>query len=223
MGTAVRSMTRPLGRSTRASTSPTGSGRSATARMPWAMPAMRSGDRASRSSITSEMVPRAASRSWALAARMSGWSPLAMTMSQPRAVTSLAARSLVAMPPVPRALPAPPARASMAGVTSSTVGMSLAAGSLRGSAVYRPSMSLRRISRSAWTAQATMPPRVSLSPTLISAVATVSFSLMMGRAPSSSRRAMVFSKFRRRSSWSTSSPVSRLWATVWLNSENSLS
>ena len=120
------------------------------------------------------------------------------------------------MPPVARSLPFPPARASISGVTASTVGIRRASGSFRGSAVYSPSMSLRRTSRSAPTEQATIPPRVSLSPTLISAVATVSFSLITGRAPSSSSRAMVFSKLRRRSSWSTSSPVRRIWATVWL-------
>ena len=146
-----------------------------------------------------------------------------MTMSQPWAVAIWAARSFVAMPPVARSLPFSPARARMSGVTSSTTGMSRASGSRRGSAVYSPSMSLSSTSRSALAEQATMAPRVSLSPTLISSVAMVSFSLMMGRAPSSSRRDMVFSKFRRRSAWSTSSPVSRIWATVWLYSENSLS
>ena len=153
----------------------------------------------------------------------SGRSPLVMTMSQPMAVTILAARSLVSMPPVASSLPFPPARASISGVTSSTTGMSRAAGSFRGSAVYSPSMSLSSTSRSAPTERATMAPRVSLSPTLISAVATVSFSLMTGSAPSSSSRAMVFSKFCRRSSWSMSSLVSRIWATVWLYWENSLS
>ena len=86
MGTAVFSITSPLGRSTRDSTAPTGSGRAATSRIPWAMPAMRSGLSASRSNITSEMVPRAASRSWTLAARMS-----AVRSSRARAI-SISAR-----------------------------------------------------------------------------------------------------------------------------------
>ena len=73
MGTAVFSMTSPLGRSTRRRTLPTGSGRSATSRMPFAMALMRSGVRASRSSMTSEMCPLAASRSVALASRMACW------------------------------------------------------------------------------------------------------------------------------------------------------
>ena len=51
---------------------------------------------------------------------------------------------------------------------------------------------------------ATMAPRVSLSPMPSSSVATVSFSLMMGRAFSSSSRCMVFRKFSNRSGWSTS-------------------
>ena len=47
-------------------------------------------------------------------------------------------------------------------------------------------------------------------------VATVSFSLMMGSAPSSSSRVRVFWKFSRRPSCSTSTPVSRICATLWL-------
>ena len=71
MGTRVRSMTRPLGRSTRRITAPTGSGSAATSRMPWAMPAMRSGVSLSRSSITALMWSFAASMSMALAESMS--------------------------------------------------------------------------------------------------------------------------------------------------------
>ena len=71
IGTAVFSMISPLGRSTRLRTAPTGSGSSATSLSPAAMPEIRSGLRASRSSITSEMAPRAASRSRAFAARIS--------------------------------------------------------------------------------------------------------------------------------------------------------
>ena len=59
-------------------------------------------------------------------------------------------------------------------------------------------MSLMRISRSARTFTATMAPRVSLSPTAISAVATVSFSLITGRAPISRSRKRVFWKLNRR-------------------------
>ena len=84
-------------------------------------------------------------------------------------------------------------------------------------------MSLISTSRSAWTFTATIAPRVSLSPTAISAVATVSFSLMTGRAPSSSSRDMVLWKFSLRWGSSTSDPVRRICATVWWYSENSLS
>ena len=119
----------------------------------------------------------------------SGWAPLAMTISTPSAVTIWAARSLVAMPPVPRAEPAPSDIPRISGVISSTRGISLASGWVRGLAVYSPSMSLSRTSRSARAQQATMAARVSLSPMeAISMVDTVSFSLMMGSAPSSSRR-----------------------------------
>ena len=140
-----------------------------------------------------------------------------MTMSAPLAVTIRAARSLVDMPPVPSAEPAPSASAITSGVISSTSGMSVASGWVWGLAVYRPSMSLSSTSKSALAQQQTMAASVSLSPMeVISSVATVSFSLMMGRASSSSRRERVFWKFCRRSVCSMSTPVSRIWATVWL-------
>ena len=139
-----------------------------------------------------------------------------MIMGTPWEVAILAAPSLVIMPPVPCRLPAPPAAASISGVMCSTTLMSLASGWVWGSAVYRPLMSDRRISRSACTLTATMADRVSLSPTLISAVLTVSFSLMMGTAPSSSRRSSVRSMLWRRSGSFTSSAVRRICATVWL-------
>lgn len=121
------------------------------------------------------------------------------------------------MPPVPNAEPAPSASASTSGVMRSTTGMSFASGWVWGLAVYRPSMSLNSTSRSAWMQQVTMAASVSLSPIeVISSVATVSFSLMMGSAPSSSSRVRVFWKFSRRPSYSTSTPVSRICATLWL-------
>jgi len=86
--------------------------------------------------------------------------------------------------------------------------------SLWGSAVYRPSMSLSRIRRSALTLWATMAPRVSLSPMTISSVAMVSFSLIMGSVPSSSSRFRVLMKFPRRFSFTVSSLVISSWATV---------
>ena len=64
--------------------------------------------------------------------------------------------------------------------------------------------------------QVTMAARVSLSPMeVISSVATVSFSLMMGSAPSYSRRVRVFWMFSRRLACSMSTPVSKICATVW--------
>ncbi len=108
-------------------------------------------------------------------------------------------------------------------VSFSTRLISFAFGSLCGSAVYSPSMSDSRISRSALTVVATTALSVSLSPMTISSVVTVSFSLMTGSAPSSSSRNSVFWMLCRRSSWSMSLLVSRICATVWLYSENSLS
>ncbi|MNS78096.1 hypothetical protein D3C72_1116980 [compost metagenome] len=52
----------------------------------------------------------------------------------PHEVAMRAAATFVAMPPVPRSLPAPPARASIAGVMAATVTRRLASGLVRGSA-----------------------------------------------------------------------------------------
>ena len=71
---------------------------------------------------------------------------------------------------------------------------------------------------------ATMADRVSLSPMLISSVEMVSFSLMMGSAPSSNSRSKVTWKFsRRRPPPAMSGRGMSSWATVWLYSVNSLS
>jgi hypothetical protein len=131
-----------------------------------------------------------------------------------------AAFNFVAIPPVPSAEPGLPASARSSGVISRTSGISFAPPSFRGSAVYSPSMSLSRMSRSAPTHRATMADRVSFSPMVVdtptSSVATASFSLTMGRALSSNRRWTAFSKFCRRWGKFTSSAVSSSWATVWL-------
>ena len=71
IGTVVFSINRPFGRTILRCTWPTGSGRAATSRMPFAISARRVGVRASRSSITGPIVARAASRSRRLAARIS--------------------------------------------------------------------------------------------------------------------------------------------------------
>ena len=88
MGTAVFSITSPLGRSTRFRTAPTGSGRAATSKMPFAMAPIRSGVKARRSSITSLMCPLAAAMSSALAARM------ASTLSGARRASAIRSRTL---------------------------------------------------------------------------------------------------------------------------------
>ena len=141
-------------------------------------------------------------------------------MSQPLAMAISAAFSLVAIPPVPRAEPGAPASARSSGVISRTSGMRAAWSSLRGSAVYSPSISLSRISSSAPTHWATMADRVSFSPMVVatptSSVATASFSLTMGRALSCKSRSMALTKFCRRWGKLTSSAVSSSWATVWL-------
>ena len=69
----------------------------------------------------------------------------------PAAAAFCAASSLVRMPPVPTELPAAPAMAMISAVSSSTSSIGCASGSLRGSAVYRPSMSVAISSRSAST------------------------------------------------------------------------
>jgi hypothetical protein len=103
---------------------------------------------------------------------------------------------LVIMPPRPIVLPAPPAIASSEGSPAITRFSSVADGSWRGSAVYRPCWSVRITSASASIRLATSAPSVSLSPTLISSVTTVSFSLMIGTTPSRSRVSSVERAFR---------------------------
>ena len=89
--------------------------------------------------------------------------------------------------------------------------------------VTKPSTSDKITSRSAFTLTATRAERVSLSPTLISSVAMVSFSLIIGNAPSSNKRKRVFPKFSCLSSAVKSEPVKRICATVCPYSANSLS
>ena len=66
-------------------------------------------------------------------------------------------------------------------------------------------------------------PRTLWCPVSISAEDTESFSLTMGMVPISSSAENVPDKCSARSGSSTSSPVSRIWATVRLYSEKSLS
>ena len=110
----------------------------------------------------------------------SGSRPQAMTVEAPEPAARLAARILVSMPPLPMLDPAPPAMRSSAASPACASCTNSADGSRRGSAVYKPFWSVRMTSKSASIRLATSAPKVSLSPTLISSVTTVSFSLMTG-------------------------------------------
>ena len=114
--------------------------------------------------------------------------PLQMTSGMPAAPSTRALVSLVIMPPDPTALPAPDAPARISGVMRSTRLMSWADGSVLGFDVYRPSMSLRITTRSAFARHATSAASVSLSPNLICSTDTVSFSFTIGTAFNSTRR-----------------------------------
>ena len=129
----------------------------------------------------------------------SGRLPSAMATAMAELVATLAAAILVAIPPVPRLVPAPPAMRSISASILFTVGMSLALESRRGSAVQSPATSLSSIRRLASTRLATMAERLSLSPnlaSLISSVATTSFSLMMGTTLKSSKDRRVLRALR---------------------------
>ena len=93
--------------------------------------------------------------------------PFVITMSQPAAITIPAAESFVAMPPVPRQLPAPPAMRRISSVSAVTRWIKCASGLARGSESYSPSMSLSSTRRSAWQSRATMADSVSLSPSTL--------------------------------------------------------
>ena len=109
--------------------------------------------------------------------------PDAIIMLIPELVAAFAAWILVNMPPVPKPLPAAPALASTSGVISLTSYTSFASGWVLGFAVYSPSISLSRMSRSASTIPATSADMLSLSPIFRSSSATTSFSLTMGITP----------------------------------------
>lgn len=74
--------------------------------------------------------------------------------------------------------------------------MNLASGFLRGSESYRPRWSVRMISVSASIRLVTSAPSVSLSPSRISSVTTVSFSLTIGTTPRRSSANSVLRAFR---------------------------
>ena len=117
--------------------------------------------------------------------------PWQMTMGMPAAMSTRAALIFVIMPPEPTPDTAPPAAARMSRPTRSTTGMSVAAGSICGFAVYSPSMSESITMRSASMRQATSAAKVSLSPKRICSTDTVSFSFTMGTTDSSRSRVSV--------------------------------
>ena len=112
----------------------------------------------------------------------SGSLPLTINVWIPEAVQRCAAWILVCIPPVPTLLPAPPAMASMSGVIRSTLSISLACGFFRGSASNKPSISEQIMQVSACATNAVYAAKLSLSPTLSSLMATVSFSFTIGMA-----------------------------------------
>ncbi|CAB4802082.1 unannotated protein [freshwater metagenome] len=88
----------------------------------------------------------------------------AMTVRTPDQDAIFAAPNLLAIPPLPLFDPAPPATASNSASTETISSIREASASRRGSAVYRPSVSVRRTSVSALIMFATRAARRSLSP-----------------------------------------------------------
>jgi hypothetical protein len=87
-----------------------------------------------------------------------------MTVRTPDQDAMRAASSLLAMPPLPRPLPPPPARIASSGSSASTWVISSAVGSSRGSVVYRPSRSVSSTTTPAPTLWAVKAASRSLSP-----------------------------------------------------------
>ena len=110
---------------------------------------------------------------------MEGSAPLAMNTPQPERRAILAAVILEIMPPVAVTSVVPPAMASISGVIFSTTGRMRPVPFIS----IRPGAVERMTSWSASTRPATRAERVSLSPNLISAALTVSFSLITGMTP----------------------------------------
>ena len=109
-----------------------------------------------------------------------------MTQRTPSSATRAAARTLVAMPPVPTRCTLPPASASISGVTASTWLISFASGILArvgGVEALHVGEDDQRLGLD--DSPTTRPASVSLSPNLSSSTDTVSFSLMIGTTPSS--------------------------------------
>ena len=148
-----------------------------------AIQTFRAASRVGRGSTTVPTPARPAMASATTSAR----SAAAITVRTPDHDAILAAASLVAMPPLPRWLPAPPATRSRCWSTVWISSISDASASSRGSAVSTPAVSVSSTNRSAPASWATSAAMRSLSPKRISSLASASFSLTMGTAPSSSR------------------------------------
>ena len=140
---------------------------------------------------------------------------MAITTLTPADDAIRAARSLLFIPPVPSSLLVMPAIPATSRPMSSTVETRVADGSVPGSAEYRPSTLVSRTNRFARSRHATIEARVSLWPKRISATATVSFSLTIGRHEYSNRVRRVLRTFRQRVRWSKSLAVSSTWA-AWM-------
>ena len=94
------------------------------------------------------------------------------------------------------ALRVPAARSITEPSITGTVGIGVADGSVVGSLVNSPSTTLSRISNGACNRFVTIAARWSLSPNLISATLTVSFSLITGTQPHSKSVTMVLRMFK---------------------------
>jgi len=146
---------------------------------------------------------------------MSFRSPFAMIMGMPAAVTFLAALILLSMPPVPSAPGISLASFSTFFPIVEISGISSASGLVRGSAVNKPSISVRLISRSASIISAISAERLSLSPNWISSTTTVSFSLIIGTIFHDNSVYNVLQALRYRVRLLRSELVSKIWATFF--------
>ena len=106
-------------------------------------------------------------------------SAAAITVLTPLHEAIRAAASLEAIPPLPR-LPAVPATCSIDSLIAAISSISVALGSIRGSAVSTPAVSVSSTKTSARSRLATSAAIRSLSPYLIASSATASFSLTTG-------------------------------------------
>ena len=148
------------------------------------------------------------------AASTPGREASAMTASTPDHTAILAAASFEPIPPLPTAVPGPPAMRSSSWSISTTSSMSEPASVRRGSSVSRPAVSVSSTSCSARTRWATRAASRSLSPNRISSSATASFSLTTGTTPRSSSRPRVWRACRYWLRCTKSRGANRTWPAV---------